>query len=181
MTRKFSTYWQKIAHFLGKFCATLGPVGFWRASGTWASVVAFLPLAYAQSWAQQALNTHSYHVTFTPFYLTISLPYLALCFFIMIFSWYTIKAYLAHAKTTDPCEVVIDEVAGMAFALITATSWPSALLALVLFRVFDIAKPWPVGWADQKLHGAWGVLLDDVLAGIMAAVGVGVATHYVVL
>ena len=160
MTRKFSSFIQKIAHFLGKHLATLGPVGFWWASGTWASLVAFLPLAYAQNWAQQLLN---------PQLILMQPAYFALCFFITALSWFIIKAYLPRAKNPDPSEVVIDEVAGLSFALIAATSWPTALLALVLFRVFDILKPWPVSWADQKLHGAWGVLLDDVLAGIMAA------------
>jgi phosphatidylglycerophosphatase A len=178
MTRKFSTILQKTAHFLGTFLATLGPVGFWRASGTWGSLVAFLPLA----WAQQALSGGypiSYTSALSAALTSISPTYLSLCFFVIALSWFVIKAYLPHSKNPDPSEVVIDEVAGLAVALIAATSWPSALLALVLFRVFDILKPWPVGWADQKLHGAWGVLLDDVLAGLMAALCVwGVVAYF---
>jgi phosphatidylglycerophosphatase A len=39
----------------------------------------------------------------------------------------------------------------------------------VLFRLFDIIKPWPIRWIDQKVHGGLGIMLDDVLAGIFAA------------
>jgi phosphatidylglycerophosphatase A len=43
-------------------------------------------------------------------------------------------------------------------------------LAFVLFRIFDIWKPWPVRWADRHIHGGLGIMLDDVLAAIYAAV-----------
>jgi len=42
--------------------------------------------------------------------------------------------------------------------------------AFALFRLFDITKPWPVSWADKQLNGATGVMLDDILAGIWAAI-----------
>lgn len=43
------------------------------------------------------------------------------------------------------------------------------IVAFLLFRLFDIAKPWPVGWADKHLHGGLGIMLDDILAGLMTA------------
>lgn len=71
----------------------------------------------------------------------------------------------------DPGWVVIDEVAGQWIALL-ALAHPSvagALAAFAAFRLFDIAKPGPVGWAE-RLPGAAGVMADDVLAGALAAV-----------
>jgi phosphatidylglycerophosphatase A len=69
----------------------------------------------------------------------------------------------------DPKEVVIDEVAGQGVALILAgPSWISLALGFLLFRLFDIWKPWPVGWADKKLHGGWGIMTDDMIAGAYA-------------
>ncbi len=69
----------------------------------------------------------------------------------------------------DPSAVVWDEIVGY---LITMIAAPAGLLWLfigfVLFRFFDIAKPWPVNWADQKLHGGFGIMVDDVIAGFMA-------------
>jgi phosphatidylglycerophosphatase A len=68
----------------------------------------------------------------------------------------------------DPGHVVIDEVAGQLFALIAIPAdWKHAALALVLFRVLDIWKPWPIGRLEA-LHGGWGIMLDDVAAGLMA-------------
>ncbi len=66
----------------------------------------------------------------------------------------------------DPGVVVIDEVAGM---LVTMIGAPQTLLAygagFLLFRLFDIVKPFPVRWADQHLNGGVGIVLDDLLAG----------------
>lgn len=64
----------------------------------------------------------------------------------------------------DPQKVVIDEVVGMGLTLLFASSWPSLVLGTVLFRVFDIAKPWPVSLADRRVKGGFGVMLDDVVA-----------------
>jgi len=83
----------------------------------------------------------------------------------------------------DPSEIVIDEVAGqwLAFlpvsigaahtgAALTAL-WPGWITAFMLFRLFDIWKPGPVGWADRR-GDALGVMLDDIIAGVFAALGV---------
>lgn len=66
----------------------------------------------------------------------------------------------------DPGAIVIDEAAGMLLALYgcAGLGWPM-LFALVAFRTFDILKPWPVG-ASQSLPGGWGIVADDLLAGI---------------
>jgi phosphatidylglycerophosphatase A len=47
--------------------------------------------------------------------------------------------------------------------------WPWVICGFALFRVFDILKPWPVSWADRKVPGGLGVMLDDVIAGFYAA------------
>jgi phosphatidylglycerophosphatase A len=72
--------------------------------------------------------------------------------------------------TEDPGWVVIDEFAGQWIAMLALShlSLPGLALAFVLFRLFDIAKPGPIGWADRQ-GGAMGVMLDDVIAGAVAA------------
>jgi phosphatidylglycerophosphatase A len=70
----------------------------------------------------------------------------------------------------DPGWVVIDEIAGQQVALL-GLAHPSIIgltAAFVLFRVFDIVKPGPVGWADRQ-RGASGILADDLIAGAIAA------------
>lgn len=83
----------------------------------------------------------------------------------------------------DPSEIVIDEVVGIWLALLPVASgaemmgadysalWPGWVAAFALFRLFDITKPWLVGWAD-RMDNATGVMLDDVIAGVFAALGV---------
>lgn len=78
-----------------------------------------------------------------------------------------------EAGREDPGFVVVDEVAGQWIALIgMRADWRHAILALVLFRLFDIWKPWPIRRLEELPEGT-GIMLDDVAAGILAlAVGV---------
>ncbi len=69
---------------------------------------------------------------------------------------------------TDPGFVVIDEVAGQWIALLFCpTDWAHGLIALILFRLFDITKPFPVRRLE-RLPGGWGIVFDDVAAGLYA-------------
>jgi phosphatidylglycerophosphatase A len=73
-----------------------------------------------------------------------------------------------EAGREDPGFVVIDEVAGQWIALIAAhPDWSHAILALLLFRLFDIWKPWPIRRLEELPEGT-GIMLDDVAAGILA-------------
>lgn len=95
----------------------------------------------------------------------------------------------AHVRATgreDPPECVIDELAGqwlacaiglLSFGLLPPVEniWLPLLLAFLLFRLFDINKPWPVGWADRSIAGGLGVMTDDMIAGLMAGIGVALA------
>lgn len=88
---------------------------------------------------------------------------------------------IAAGGEKDPGHIVIDEVVGVWLAVIPAgLDWRLLALGFVLFRAFDILKPWPISWADQKLPGAHGIMLDDVLAGLFAMlVTFGLATWIV--
>ena len=67
--------------------------------------------------------------------------------------------------------IVWDEIAGYLMTMwFVGFSWQNVMLGFVLFRIFDIIKPWPIKWIDQKVDGGLGIMLDDVLAGILAAV-----------
>jgi phosphatidylglycerophosphatase A len=89
-------------------------------------------------------------------------------------------------RQRDPREFVLDEVAGQFLALTAVTplvqaraGWQVALAAFLLFRLFDIVKPFPAGRAE-RLHGGPGIVLDDLIAGVYAAAGVHVWFHFVV-
>lgn len=71
----------------------------------------------------------------------------------------------------DPGIIVIDEIIGMLIALIGAPDMPGVwLAAFILFRFFDIVKPFPVNWLDTHLNGGLGIVMDDVAAGCYALI-----------
>jgi phosphatidylglycerophosphatase A len=80
----------------------------------------------------------------------------------------------------DPQFVVWDEVVGY---LVTMTAvpwdWRAAVLGFGLFRLFDIGKPGPVRWVERTAPGAWGVMLDDVAAGVLAWGCLQIISNYI--
>ncbi|MFQ6548376.1 phosphatidylglycerophosphatase A [Aestuariibius sp. 2305UL40-4] len=151
---------------LPEIIGTVGGVGYLRpASGTWGSLAA-LPLAallylIAGPWAVVVATVAAFAAGY----------------------WATQQ--MIGGPEDDPSEVVIDEVVGQWISLLPIlfgaaangvsvfALWPGWVAAFVLFRLFDIWKPGPVGWGERR-HGALGVMLDDVIAGVLAAVGVTV-------
>ena len=100
--------------------------------------------------------------------------------------WYATIAYMRVTPGEDPQEIVIDEVAGQLIALLPLSlglwvmgmeperffaAYPGWIGAFFAFRLFDIWKPWLVGRADA-MHGPAGVMLDDIVAGVFAALPV---------
>ena len=66
--------------------------------------------------------------------------------------------------------IVWDEIAGYLLTMYwVGFSWQNVLIGFVLFRIFDIAKPWPINWLDKKVKGGFGIMVDDLLAGLMSA------------
>jgi phosphatidylglycerophosphatase A len=82
--------------------------------------------------------------------------------------------YARKRRIHDPAECVLDEVAGQWFALIPiavemrGADWRPFVMGFIFFRLFDILKPWPIS-AVEKLPGGLGIMMDDVLAGFIAA------------
>jgi len=70
----------------------------------------------------------------------------------------------------DHSGIVFDEFVGLFITFIAAPATPAVVVAgFCLFRLFDVLKPWPIAWFDRRVHGGLGIMLDDVLAGIFAA------------
>ncbi|MBI3444652.1 MAG: phosphatidylglycerophosphatase A [Magnetospirillum sp.] len=121
-----------------------------KVPGTWGSAAA-LPLA----WIIMSLGGP-----------TMLLAASLVCFLV---GWWVSAIYVRRTGVSDPGEVVIDEVAGQWLVLVAAPLDPlSYLIGFGLFRLFDIWKPWPVSWADQRVGGGLGVMLDDILAALYA-------------
>ena len=104
--------------------------------------------------------------------------------YILIFTaigFWSAEKFDSMAGGHDHKAIVIDEVVGIWIAMLAIPvlsvdmhiSFIYFVAAFVLFRFFDIVKPWPVGWADQKLSGAKGVMMDDILAGLISFLIIG--------
>ncbi len=146
--------------------ASFGYVGYLRpAPGTWGSLAA-LPIAWA------------IHVLGGPLALLVAIGLAT-----GIGLWVT-ALILPDSDDGDPSWIVIDEVAGQWLALLPVSFgashagadmlalWPGWVVAFLVFRLFDIWKPGPIGWVDRR-GGAAGVMLDDLMAGACGAVAVG--------
>jgi phosphatidylglycerophosphatase A len=145
--------------------ATLLGVGYIRpAPGTWGSLVA---LPYA--WLVHVIG---------------GFPLLVLGVFVAFLKgWWATSKMTEGSDDHDPSEIVVDELVGQWIALLPLSyaawsmgisilaMWPGWIAAFALFRLFDIWKPWIIGWADRR-GDALGVMLDDVFAGVFAAIGV---------
>lgn len=80
------------------------------------------------------------------------------------------SVYADNMGAEDPGPVVIDEVAGMWLALVPFTlDLSSYTFAFLFFRLFDIIKVWPANIAERRLKGGWGIMTDDMIAGVYAA------------
>lgn len=83
--------------------------------------------------------------------------------------------YAVRRGLDDPGAVVIDEVAGQWLAMLfVPPGWLEYALVFVAFRAFDITKVWPVSLAERRLRGAWGIMADDLVAGLYAGASVAV-------
>jgi phosphatidylglycerophosphatase A len=122
-----------------------------KAPGTWGSLVGLLL-----------------------FYLlhTLSLPvYLAVVAGLFIVGFFAAGSAEKILDSKDPGIIVIDEIVGMLITMIAVPATPLTLaLGFILFRIFDITKPFPVNFFDQRFHGGLGIMLDDVVAGIYSLI-----------
>ena len=95
------------------------------------------------------------------------------------------SVWISHAaekldEQDDPQHVVIDEVSGMAVALFGLPFIPTIVFAgFAFFRMFDVLKPFPIGWVDKRVSGGWGIVLDDLIAGLCANVLLRAGLHLI--
>lgn len=137
---------------------TLGYIGYLQAPGTMATLFT-LPFVYL------------FYLTRTVNYLIITLILGLIAFLCITF----LNKFLNH----DPSEIVIDEVIGCLFTFIAIKiTFKTIFLGFILFRIFDITKPFGIK-KIEKLNGAAGILLDDIAAGILSNLLLHVLVRYI--
>lgn len=129
-----------------------------KAPGTWGTLAA-VPL----------------YLLMAPLSLPLYLGLIALAFFAGI---YICEKTSRDLGVHDHGGIVWDEFVGLWISLILLPQgWLWLLAGFALFRLFDILKPWPIGWVDHKVSGGLGIMLDDVLAGLMAFILLQIAAY----
>ncbi len=161
---------------------TLLGLGNLKGGGTWASCVAYIFIVLI------FLSPSLISININPNFSIYSI--FALTIFFTVYGIYTSDKHAKELGIKDPSIIVIDEVAGSFFTvslfiigysqllnfdpqflILLSVEFSSVFLfiTLVLFRIFDIFKPFPVSYFDQKVSGGMGIMLDDIAAGLMAA------------
>jgi phosphatidylglycerophosphatase A len=144
--------------------------------------VNFLALGFGSGLAPVAPGTAGtlaaipVYLLLQPLALEVYLPLVVALFVVGI----PICAFTAQRlQVHDHPGIVWDEVVGylvtMAFA---PAGWLWVVAGFVLFRIFDVAKPWPIMWLDRQVHGGFGIMLDDLLAGVFAAAALQLLVFY---
>jgi phosphatidylglycerophosphatase A len=89
--------------------------------------------------------------------------------FVFVVGWWAADRIAKASGIGDPGFVVVDEIAAQLLVLAAAPrDWRFYAAAFLLFRLFDIWKPWPVDWLDRTVKGGFGIMLDDVAAALYA-------------
>ncbi|MGI9282887.1 MAG: phosphatidylglycerophosphatase A family protein [Endozoicomonas sp.] len=117
-----------------------------------------------------------------PFYLMFQ--YLPLWNYLLVLAVSIVLGIWLCGKTSrdlgvhDHPGIVWDEFVGYWITMLLAPSgWEWVLIGFILFRIFDIWKPWPIGWLDRKVHGGLGIMIDDIIAGIFALISLQLIAH----
>ena len=144
----------------------------YRARISMKNPVHFLALGFGSGLIPFMPGTFGSAVAIPLLILSANMPvmvFFAFTVFASIFGIYLCGKTADDMQVHDHGSIVWDEVAGMfvTFLFVPITA-PSLLAGFVLFRVFDILKPWPIGPIDKRLHGGTGIMLDDIVAGAMA-------------
>ena len=144
--------------------------------------VVFLALGFGSGLAPKAPGTAGTLMTIPLVYLlqqqTLLVYLLVTLFVLLTGSWicgYAAKKLQVH----DHSAIVYDEVAGFLITMfMMPESWSLMLMGFVLFRFFDVVKPWPISWFDKNLHGGFGIMFDDVIAGIISLLCLMLLQHW---
>ena len=152
-----------------------------KAPGTWGSAGG-AALAVLLTWLFGQWTPQDGRDVPVPFWTTEFTPAYseyAMVLFVALLGVYAAGRVARHARVKDPQFIVIDEISGQLLAYITPLSlfnWKSFLLGFILFRVFDIWKPFPARQAES-LPGGLGIMADDWIAGAYAALALWFARH----
>ena len=132
----------------------------------------FLAFGFGSGLAPKAPGTFGTLASIPLYYYLSQLDfnfYLISCLIISVVGIFICGYTAKKLKIHDHPGIVWDEFAGFFITMIGVKfSWLNVVIGFILFRLFDILKPWPISWLDKKISGGLGIMVDDILAGIFA-------------
>ncbi len=145
-----------------------------KVNFTLSNPIQFLALGFGSGLAPKAPGTFG-TLAAIPLYLLLSalapLSYALAVLLMTLAGFYICGKAADDVGVHDHPAIVWDEFVGFFITMfMIPVSWQSVLLGFVLFRLFDIAKPWPISFVDKKVSGGFGIMIDDVLAGAFALI-----------
>ncbi|MCC8417170.1 MAG: phosphatidylglycerophosphatase A [Rickettsia endosymbiont of Bryobia graminum] len=188
-------YKNKLAEFITTFCY-IGKIKY--CPGTFGSLMAF-PLWYLilnLTLKYQIIFSFANLSRFQAQIISILIVTFLICLLLFIIGTYFSSVYSKYVMKDDPKEIVIDEVVGQMLTILLSSfsiifiNYSKIIqyldiltiniifllvLPFILFRFFDITKPWPINWVDRNIKGGIGIMIDDVMAAVFASV-----IHYVI-
>ncbi len=142
----------------------------------------FLALGFGSGLAPKAPGTVGTLVALPLYYFMAQLPllhYLMITAVLFIIGVWLCGYTASKLGVHDHPGIVFDEIVGYLITMIAVPfSWPMLLAGFVLFRFFDAVKPWPISWCDKNLHGGFGIMFDDVLAGLASLILLQLYLHF---
>lgn len=147
-------------------------------------VAHFFALGFGSGLAKKAPGTFGTMAAVPCWFLLDELPLVFL--FVAISIAFAIGVWFCERTSRDlgvhdHGGIVWDEFVGLWLTYAFASgSYTSLALGFVLFRIFDIAKPWPIRWLDRRVHGGFGIMIDDVVAGLLAGIALWAIQLFVI-
>lgn len=108
------------------------------------------------------------------------LAYLVVLVVLFAFGVWCCDECARYLGVHDHGAIVWDEVVGYLITMMALpVTWQWILAGFIVFRIFDIAKPWPISWVDRQVKGGMGIMVDDVLAGVFAGITLQLAYWFI--
>ncbi len=141
----------------------------------------FIALGFGSGLFKKGPGTAGSLAAIPIFYLLLNLPSLLQWLFVITLFFvglYSSNKVIAVIDQKDPSFIVIDEIVAVLFLFILIPSNIKLLaFAFILFRIFDIFKPFPVSWAENYFQGALGIMMDDIVAALLSLIVIRVILY----
>jgi phosphatidylglycerophosphatase A len=144
----------------------------------------FLAFGFGSGLAPVAPGTFGTLVGIPFFFFMVSLPmwgYLSLILAFFLFGVWLCDRSSKMLGVHDHGGIVWDEIVGYLVTMIAAPAgWEWVIVGFILFRIFDIFKPWPIAYLDRHVSGGFGIMVDDILAGVYAMLILQLLSYFLI-